>query len=76
MSDSRSAFISRQAKDLGRVLDARLNVRHAQIAVHEVATKVGTFVVEMDDASRRFAEMLREVERLADCGWTVPTEHS
>jgi hypothetical protein len=43
-------------------------------AVHEVAAKVGTFLVEMDEASQRFAEMLREVERLADCGWTVPTE--
>jgi hypothetical protein len=43
-------------------------------AVDEVAAKVGTFLVEMDEASQRFAEMLREVERLADCGWTVPTE--
>ena len=43
-------------------------------AVHEVAAKVGTFLVEMDEASQRFAEMLGEVERLADCGWTVPTE--
>jgi hypothetical protein len=43
-------------------------------AVHEVAAKVGTFLVEMDEVSKRFAEMLREVERLADCGWTVPTE--
>jgi hypothetical protein len=42
--------------------------------VHEVAAKVGTFLVEMDEASQRFAEILREVERLADCGWTVPTE--
>jgi hypothetical protein len=47
---------------------------HIGQAVHEVAAKVGTFLVEMDEASRRFAEMLREVERLADCGWTVPTE--
>lgn len=43
-------------------------------AVHEVAAKVSTFLVEMDEVSQRFAEMLREVERLADCGWTVPTE--
>jgi hypothetical protein len=43
-------------------------------AVHKVAEKVGTFLVEMNEASERFAEMLREVERLADCGWTVPTE--
>ena len=43
-------------------------------AVHEVAAQVGTFLVEMDEASQRFAEKLREVERLADCGWTVPTE--
>jgi len=43
-------------------------------AVHEVAAKVGTFLVEMDEASQRFAEKLREVERLADYGWTVPTE--
>lgn len=42
--------------------------------VHEVAGKVGTFLVAMDQASQRFAETLREVERLADCGWTVPTE--
>lgn len=47
---------------------------HFSQAVHEVAEKVGTFLVEMDEASQRFAEMLREVERLADCGWTVPTE--
>ena len=43
-------------------------------AVQEVEAKVGTFLVEMDEASQRFAEMLGEVERLADCGWTVPTE--
>ncbi len=43
-------------------------------AVQEVGAKVGTFLVEMDEASQRFAEMLGEVERLADCGWTVPTE--
>ena len=47
---------------------------HIGQAVHEVAAKVGTFLVEMDEASQRFAEKLREVERLADCGWTVPTE--
>ena len=42
--------------------------------VHEVAGKVGTFLVAMDQASQHFAETLREVERLADYGWTVPTE--
>src|SRR5258707_4387776 len=46
---------------------------HVGEAVHEVAAKVGTFLVEMDEASQRFAEMLREVERLGDCGWTVTT---
>jgi hypothetical protein len=49
-------------------------ILHAGQAVHEVAAKVGTFLVEMDEASQRFAEMLQEVERLGDCGWTVPTE--
>jgi len=43
-------------------------------AVHEVAAKVGTFFVEIGETSQRFGEMLREVKRLADCGWTVPTE--
>lgn len=47
---------------------------HIGQAVYEVAEKVGTFLVEMDEASNRFAAVLREVERLADCGWTVPTE--
>lgn len=47
---------------------------HIGQAVHEVAAKVGTFLVGMDEASQRFAKMLREVERLADYGWTVPTE--
>ena len=47
---------------------------HIGQAVHDVAEKVGTFLVEIDEASQRFAEMLREVERLADWGWTVPTE--
>ena len=42
--------------------------------VHEVAGKVGTFLVAMDQASQHFAATLREVERLADYGWTVPTE--
>lgn len=48
-------------------------VRVGQV-VHEVTERVGTFLVAMDEASQRFAATLREVERLADCGWTVPTE--
>jgi hypothetical protein len=35
-------------------------------AVHEVAAKVGTFLAEMDEASQRFAEMLRRWN-----GWLI-----
>lgn len=44
--------------------------------VHEVTAKVGSVLVEWDEASRRFADILLEVERLADFGWTLPTQLS
>jgi hypothetical protein len=56
------------------VEENREMILHVGQAVHEVAAKVGAFLVEMDEASQWFAELLREVERLGDCGWTFPTE--
>jgi hypothetical protein len=44
--------------------------------VREVTEKVGSVLVEWDEASRRFAEILQEVGRLADFGWTLPMQLS
>lgn len=59
ISVARSAFISRQAKDLGRVLDARLNVRRAQIAnslyVHDLVR--AAFLSYLVDPSRNVATL-------------------
>lgn len=45
-------------------------------AVREFTQKVGGVLAEWDEASHRFAEILLEVERLADFGWTLPTQLS
>jgi hypothetical protein len=45
-------------------------------ALNEFTQRVGSVLVEWDQASRRFAEILLEVERLADLGWTLPTQLS
>jgi hypothetical protein len=44
--------------------------------VQEASARAGTFMVTWSEASERFAETLKEVERLADIGWTLPTQLS
>jgi hypothetical protein len=44
--------------------------------VQEAAAGVGTFMATWSKASERFAATLKEVERLAGIGWTLPTQLS
>jgi len=58
----RSAFISQEAKDLGRVLDARLNVRRAQIA-HSLRATVLSYFVDPSKNSATLSDSFRALKK-------------